>query len=271
MPHTSRPNSKSNKSKAKKRLQVTDSTGWTHVTTTNLSRAVPKAKASDENEDEVDLPPAEPPTNLTLSALETQFARHHERFLASDCWRTISNTVCRALTQTQLDHLVVVSLALGSPSGFLRGGWVDRRAVSMDQVVALVCIRDVLRTSPPPGPYLHCVSNKRTGQRGNVTVYTQDPVYNNLDKELFSKLDIKVVEHPRAFDLVSQSSLVYCPGAERAHLGGILEVMPWGLLGGPLEDMEGADAQRFVQDRTATRIPVYEPNETAFWGMRVYF
>ena len=149
MPHTSRPNSKSNKSKAKKRLQVTDSTGWTHVTTTNLSRAVPKAKASDENEDEVDLPPAEPPTNLTLSALETQFARHHERFLASDCWRTISNTVCRALTQTQLDHLVVVSLALGSPSGFLRGGWVDRRAVSMDQVVALVCIRDMLRTSPP--------------------------------------------------------------------------------------------------------------------------
>ena len=252
MPHTNRPNSK-NKSKAKKRLQVTDSTGWTHVTTTSLSRALPKTTTTTDER----IPPAEPPTNLTLSVLQTQFARHHERFLASECWRIISNVLSTAIRdqKSQDQDLVIVSLALGSPSGFLRGGWVDRRAVSMDQVVALVCIRDVLRMSP-----------KKKG----VSVYTQDPVYNDLDKALFDALGITVVEHPRAFDLVSKSSFVYCPGAERVHLGGILEVMPWGLLGGPLEDMEGGDAQRFVQGKSATRVPVYEPNETAFWGMRVY-
>lgn len=31
----------------------------------------------------------------------------------------------------------VVCIGLGSPSGFLRGGWVDRRAVSMYQLAAL--------------------------------------------------------------------------------------------------------------------------------------
>lgn len=104
-----------------------------------------------------------------------------------------------------------------------------------------------------------------------MPVYTQDPVYNNLDQALFDALDITVVEHPRAFDLVSKNSFVYCPGAERVHLGGILDVMPWGLLGGPLEDMDmDMGSGGFVGSKKATKIPVYEPNETAFWGMRVY-
>jgi hypothetical protein len=34
----------------------------------------------------------------------------------------------------------IVCVGLGSPSGFLRGGWVDRRAVSMYQLAALASI-----------------------------------------------------------------------------------------------------------------------------------
>lgn len=153
MPHTNRPNSKSKSSKTKKRLQVTDSTGWTHVTTHSRPPPPnPNPNPTDEESRRI-IPPAEPPTNLTLSALQTHFARHHERFLASECWRTIRNVVStsvqtdQGLGQADTGVAQIVSLALGSPSGFLRGGWVDRRAVSMDQVVALVCIRDILRES----------------------------------------------------------------------------------------------------------------------------
>lgn len=59
----------------------------------------------------------------------------------------------QGLGQADTGVAQIVSLALGSPSGFLRGGWVDRRAVSMDQVVALVCIRDILRESSFPLVY----------------------------------------------------------------------------------------------------------------------
>lgn len=38
------------------------------------------------------------------------------------------------------NSITIVCIGLGSPSGFLRGGWVDRRAVSMYQLAALASI-----------------------------------------------------------------------------------------------------------------------------------
>lgn len=109
-----------------------------------------------------------------------------------------------------------------------------------------------------------------------IPAYTQDPVYNALDKALLAALDIAVVEDPEAFDLVSESSFAYCPGAERAHLEAVLARMPWGLFGGPVEDMvDDSDhsddvGRRFVDYRSSSRVPGYDPDEKAFYGMRVY-
>lgn len=41
----------------------------------------------------------------------------------------------------------IVCIGLGSPSGFLRGGWVDRRSVSLYQLAALVCVMELISKS----------------------------------------------------------------------------------------------------------------------------
>jgi hypothetical protein len=43
----------------------------------------------------------------------------------------------------------IVCIGLGSPSGFLRDGWVDRRSVSLYQLAALASIKDQVACSFP--------------------------------------------------------------------------------------------------------------------------
>ena len=130
------------------RLTVTDPSGWTHVTTTTRARRLYQTPSPSHPE----LHPAEAPKDLTLAGLQTLFARHHERWLASRSWAHVRDVLASSRANNDNDndnnagpvvaHLVAISL--GSFSGFLRGGWVDRRTVSMDQLAALVSIRDLL-------------------------------------------------------------------------------------------------------------------------------
>lgn len=133
-----------------KRLTVTDSSGWTHVTTTTRARRLYQNPSPSHPE----LHPAETPKDLTLAGLQTLFARHHERWLASRSWAHVRDVLLASSRDNNnnnnnagpvVAHLVAISL--GSFSGFLRGGWVDRRTVSMDQLAALVSIRDLLSAS----------------------------------------------------------------------------------------------------------------------------
>ena len=108
---------------------------------------------------------------------------------------------------------------------------------------------------------------------GNVKTYAQDPVFNTLDAALLHSLGITVVEHPCAFERVSAGSFLFCPGVERVHLDVLLrgEKKPRALFGGPLEEMEDSDAvQGFVHGKAVTKVPLFEADEKAFWGMRVY-
>lgn len=166
-----------------KRLQVTDSSGWTHVTTTSRARRIPpttknttKTTASTTTNTDTDtdtkesLQPAEPPQDLTLSALEAQFRKHYERWQDSESWVVVRGAISSLsppptntntnthnpeesdTTRTENNGQIqsIISIGLGSPSGFLRGGWVDRRQVSMDQLAALVSIKELLGLFPLP-------------------------------------------------------------------------------------------------------------------------
>lgn len=47
------------------------------------------------------------------------------------------------------------------------------------------------------------------------------------------------------------------------------------VVGGPLEEMlgyggENDPVRRFLGERRGTRVPVFEADEKAFWGVRVY-
>lgn len=219
--------------------------------------------------------PAEAPSNLTLDDLRQQFNRHYERWTGSECWRVARGVISSltASTSTSADTDAdtearienIICIGLGSPSGFLRGGWVDRRQVSLVQLAALVSIKELFRTSPP------CPISSNLTVADNVRVYTQDPVFNTLDKALFESLGLTVVEHPAAFENVSSRSFLFCPGAEKAHLEDLLASKPKALFGGPLEEMGDSEVVKgFLDGRVGKKVPVYEGDEKAFWGMRVY-
>jgi hypothetical protein len=158
MPHTRRPRKPDPKPQQQKRLQVTDADGWTHVTTNkNVRRALRANHSADEGQSTTPLlMPAEAPAQLTLDDLQTQFNGYRERWEGSETWRVMADTLRRRFegsssiadsdpSTTPLEDIVCIGL--GSPSGFLRGGWVDRRSVSLYQLAALVGVTELMSKS----------------------------------------------------------------------------------------------------------------------------
>lgn len=187
MPHTSR--KKRPAAPTQKRLQVTDDDGWTHVTSsTNVRRVLrgtrarpdeqvspskadaqaqaqgqAQAQAQDPTEAEPALSPAEAPARLTLEELQAQYRSHREKWVNSETWMRLERQLGERIAElgdTSIPRSVpggpidaIVCIGLGSPSGFLRGGWVDRRSVSMYQLAALESIAQrVNRSCSHPFP-----------------------------------------------------------------------------------------------------------------------
>ncbi|KAL4788668.1 hypothetical protein BJX76DRAFT_2919 [Aspergillus varians] len=279
MPHTRR----KNPSNQHKRLKVTDSSGWTHVTTTKNSRrlhrnpnpnASPKPNKEEEEHEALDpLVPAEAPAKTTLDDLLRQLGLYQGRWEESATWESVVEGLRRALPfpvperkdkgegecERKADDagISIVCIGLGSPSGFLRGGWVDRRAVSMYQLAALGSVIGWIEKSTP--------------EPNQNAYYAQDPVFNTHDTALLNHLNITVLSHPDGFEKVTPRTLLFCPGAERRHLETLLVHDPAIVFGGPLEDIDSDAVRGFVAKRESVQLAKFEEMETAFWGMRVYY
>lgn len=135
MPHTSR---RKKTHAHPKRLEVAGEDGWTHVTT---AARVPR-KAFNELDGEP--LPAEAPARLTIDELKKQYQTHKERWENSSSWDVLKRALQNQLARCVKEIDNVVCIGLGSPSGFLRGGWVDRRSVSLYQLAALASILEYL-------------------------------------------------------------------------------------------------------------------------------
>ncbi|KAJ6021955.1 Sensitivity To Red Light Reduced-like SRR1 [Penicillium herquei] len=267
MPHTSRARTQRNQP-SQKRLQITSDDGWTHITTGNNARRVNRnTRNKTETLLELDpvLQPAEAPARLTLDDLRIQYSLHRSQWVESETWRGIEGVIAERISsrvmQMQDAGRVdgIVCIGLGSLSGFIRDGWVDRRDVSMYQLAALESIRDLV------------VENTSMDSQVSVPVYLQDPVFNKLDCALLESLGMTVVNHPEAFERVTRNTLLFCPGAERKHLEQILPSNPGLLFGGPLENTESDVIQAFIE-RTGSRILApFKANEHAFWMTRFYW
>ncbi|KAL4877506.1 hypothetical protein BJY04DRAFT_127828 [Aspergillus karnatakaensis] len=291
MPHTRRkPPSHQNK-----RLQVTDSSGWTHVTTTGnarrLHRSAKKTQTKSETERENDkiesesalehLIPAEAPARITLADLERQLTLYQTRWKESETWKGVQEGLRRGLNallpitrasrkdenadnedggSEDDDSVSIVCIGLGSPSGFLRGGWVDRRAVSMYQLAALSSVVTWFETHLP-----------ETTPKLALKAYAQDPVFNTHDTSLLKSLNLTVLAHPLAFSKITPRTLLFCPGAEITHLEVLLAHNPAMVFGGPLEDISSDVAKAYLNDRESVALKVFEEDEKAFWGMSVYY
>lgn len=114
--------------------------------------------------EEPTLTPAEAPGRLTLSELQAQFQTHRERWEGSESWTKLTSVLDERLKRAQEQASTsdatssaparcpvdaIVCIGLGSPSGFLRDGWVDRRSVSLYQLAALASIKDQVACSFP--------------------------------------------------------------------------------------------------------------------------
>ncbi|PYH48936.1 SRR1 family protein [Aspergillus saccharolyticus JOP 1030-1] len=270
MPHTSR---KKKATGATKRTTITDSTGWTHVTTTGHAHRAPNPRrrqqpAQEEGQEEETLLPAEAPKSLTLPDLLAQYHTHRVKWSASATAATLTATIRRHVhhdsssqsnpnPNPNTTHPItnIICIGLGSPSGFLRGGWVDRRSVSLYQLNALMSV--VESDIPTPTPTL--------------PVYAQDPVFNSLDHDLLTSFGITVVNHPDGFEKVTPGSLLFCPGAEKTHLELLLARNPACVVGGPLEDTGSEHIDRYVAGVRSMRLPRFEEMKEAFWEQRVYY
>lgn len=141
MPHTSSNRKASSKKKSQyqhsKRVQVEDSDGWTHVVPckATIGKEIPHLDT---------LVPAEPPDGETVESVKTRFEQHRTRFLASSCWEGLQNFLNAEIRLHSPKITGCVCIALGSPSGTHRGGSVDLRATTMNQLAALLAILELV-------------------------------------------------------------------------------------------------------------------------------
>ncbi|KAL4961810.1 SRR1 family protein [Aspergillus stella-maris] len=162
------------------------------------------------------------------------------------------------VTDTDDSDVSIVCVGLGSPSGFLRGGWVDRRQVSMYQLAVLVSVMEWVGKNTP-------------SQSSGIKTFAQDPVFNTHDESLLASLNISVLKHPSAFTHINKKTILFAPGAERRHLEILLRHDPAIIIGGPLEDIESTVVKGWMEKREELKLKEFEELETAFWGMSVYF
>ncbi|OAX81499.1 hypothetical protein ACJ72_04157 [Emergomyces africanus] len=285
-----------------KRVQVHDEEGWTHITTTERKtfnkHCLPPIKDL--------LIPAEAPDGLTFKNLKKQFESHKRGWEESRTWQTMKAALDSGLIAgagSRVDNCVCVGL--GSPSGFLRGGWVDRRAVSLYQLAALVTMLEyfgaflcsIFLTSvglarPLGVDRIWNFAKELTGRQIRRSIahqdtlptaikdcYAQDPVFNTLDKQLLESHGIRVVEHPEAFTLINERTFLYSPGAERVHILDMLPSNPALFFGGPLDgenilrlpDDKEKILSEFLNTRRLMLLPPFDPNIPAFWKSSLFW
>ncbi|DAA76975.1 TPA_exp: Uncharacterized protein A8136_6741 [Trichophyton benhamiae CBS 112371] len=227
----------------RRRVAVQDDDGWTHITNTRrvatTTRTTARTTATTTATTD-QLIPAEMPDGLTLSQLRAQFDAHQEKWLASQTWKAIAASPIASSVGSSKDNSKFICIALGSPSGFLRGGLVDRRAVSLFQLAAFISLIDLL--SP----------NTRT-----------------LDVELLASLGVEVVRR-EAFGMVDEQTVVFGPGMERRHLVEVLARRPAVFFGGPLETSTDEVLEEYSKNQSV-RLPEFEPNTAPFWGTSVFW
>lgn len=254
--------------------------------------------------------PAEAPSRLTISDLRKQFDAHLATWESSQTWQHVKGPLLNeALASQSLvddqdssghqDRTIksgidnVVCIGLGSPSGFVQGGWVDRRSVALYQLAALFSIINCLKQHQNHSPPSEEDKSQDTFEEGKkMKIVAQDPVFNDHDIQLLSSLGITVVDTPIGFNAVTDRTFLFAPGAERRHLQVMLPSNPFMVFGGPLEEEPSLAAHTFVDDistnndnkkdivntlhrfTTQTRsikLPEFEPKPEAFWRMRIYW
>ena len=170
------PHLRSRRKTIAKRVEITDDEGWTHITKSNglVSRKLktattisssfppsikthlngnskkpdnPEASSTEPHPPAPHLSPAEVPRWTTIAQLQKLYALHLQRWRSSSTWECTRNILQDHQARCVVKCLKnIVCIGLGSPSGLVRDGWVDRRTVALNQLGALHSILELLQT-----------------------------------------------------------------------------------------------------------------------------
>jgi SRR1 len=228
MPHTSRKKRQQREQSRhrNKRGEIESDDGWTRIARSNHNRGINTSDRSVTREVIVTLPddpdydpdldegdtkltyvtsPAEIPDGATLEKALRHYQRCEHTWRQSDTWTELKQTFDSRILKQDLDITNCICFGLSSPTGLLQAD-VDRRNVSMYQLAAFKSVMDILTDKQDQRP----------------EAYAQEPIFNTLDVALLSQLNITVVNHPTAFELITPKSFTFCPGAEQSVTRGTL-------------------------------------------------
>ncbi|KAI4109431.1 MAG: hypothetical protein L6R37_000588 [Teloschistes peruensis] len=183
-----------------KRVEITDSDGWTHIIkglkNTHLTAPSPSSNGTK-------IQPASIPSGQTLTDLQETHAHYRSQWLPSPSHDQIRNLFVREILPSlhgpaahekqRIDRCII--LGLGSLSNGHRSSWWE-----------LVFLETVLFLLRPPA----------SDGEGAALIETmiQDPVLNAMDHTFFSSLGYTVLADPLAFDEITESTLLFAPHLE---------------------------------------------------------
>ena len=171
------------KQQPKKRAQITDASGWTHVV--NVHQSIVNANKLSSH-------------YQTLPIIDTipldQVAKNHTQCLEywekSECWKTLAGLLKEIFVSSKHLRLTTcVCLGLGSLSA--------GRDSSKHELAALISILDLLGNT-------HTITK----------VVFQDPAFNDVDKTFLDKLGYSVVSTPLGFESIDQNTFCFAPHLE---------------------------------------------------------
>lgn len=176
-------NSQSKKQSPRKRLEVTDGSGWTHVV---------KGRASVLDASILTSPfqVLQRADKIPLELVAENHARCLDLWKASDCWNLVADFLENTILSSRDTCLTsCVCLGLGSLSG--------GRQSSRYELAALVSILQLLGKT-------HSIKN----------VVFQDPAFNEVDEAFLTHLGYRVVSTPSGFESVDQNTFCFAPHLE---------------------------------------------------------
>lgn len=149
--------------------------------------------------------PAETPDGASLEQALTYYQKCEATWKESNTWAELKNTFEQRILKEDLNITNCICFGLSSLTGFRHPG-VDRRDVAVYQLASFKSVIDILTDKQDQRP----------------AAFAQEPMFNTLDVALLAHLNIKVVEHPEAFNLITLNTFTFCPGAEQFVVRGTL-------------------------------------------------
>ncbi|KAL8647483.1 MAG: hypothetical protein Q9210_005534 [Variospora velana] len=185
-----------------KRIQVTDSDGWTHIRRSH-SKTTSNKHACCSSSSSKKLHPSSVPTGQTLLDLRNTHAHYRSQWLSSPCHLALQDLLRNDLPLFSSSRFIdrCIILGLGSLSNGRRSSWWE-----------LVFFETLLETIFHHPSHDHRETPDR--KLGETAIYAQDPVFNDLDRGFLEDLGYTVVSDPAAFDLTTASTLLFAPHLE---------------------------------------------------------